>query len=302
MTAPARVVNRALTASTVIVLLVGAAVAVWGDHASAPATDGTDSTDVVVPTTEPGLTGARPASTQGSWFYTDGAAQQYDYPMDRLSCAELQRYLTTDLCAVAFTTRGSMMLVGTEGYWDPNEPDDDGVVRIPLYFQVFTHTLVDGPPRAASVLDGELYVEYITNESEADSVTLSRARVAGDDVLVVRYRALMGSTPVEHVQVVAMNENGAPSLAAAYQGDNVRVASTESVMYIAADRYGPPSDGKCCDKYSTVWTLSPRASDHAWFAVEESRSDATTLFDKATLPTTVSSYDFPQKYGSSTPT
>lgn len=302
MATPARVVNRGIAAAVLAIIAVVTVVAIFGDHANAPADSGVDTTNTNVPTTLAGLTGARPANTQGSWFSSDGAAEQYDYPMKQLSCASLERYLTADLCAVAYTTRGAMMFVATEGYWDPSEPDDDGVVRIPLYFQVFTHTTTGGPARAASVLDGELYAEYEINESEADTVVLSTARVLGDDVYVVRFQTLYGQTPVEQVQMVAMNPNGAPTMVATYRGDNVRVSSTDSMLFIAADRYGPPNNGNCCENYATVWSIAPRPNDGAWFAVEKSVREATDITGTATPVVTVDSYDFPQKYGITTPT
>ncbi len=300
MTSPARVVNRGIAIGAALIVLIGLAVGIFGEHANAPASGGEWFTYSVPPTTIPNMTGARPANVDGSWFTTSGEAEQYDYPMARLSCAELQQYLTTDLCAVANTTRGSMMFVATEGYWDPKEPDSDGIVRIPLYFQVFTHTRVAGPPRATSVLDGELFVDYELNESKADAMSVSLTSIASDDILVVEYETIYGTTPVQHVQILAMNSTGAPTLVAAYQGDSMRVASAGPTLLVSAHRYGPPNGNQCCDNYSTVWTLAPNSTGDTWAAVEQSHADTDSVFKNSKPALTVDTYDFPQKLGNAT--
>lgn len=298
MTTPARVVNRGLAAVAGVVIVVGLAFGIWGQRTNSSG-NGSSSTDSTTPVTLPDMTGARPANTDGSWFTSNGAAEQYDYPMAELSCGALEQYLTTDLCAVARTAHGVMMLVATEGYWDPKEPDSDGVVRVPLFFQVFTHTTVGGPPRATSVLDGELYVDYAINATNPDSVSLFRAVIGGNEVLLLEHQSGYGSTTMDHVQVLAMNSTGAPTLVAAYQGDNMRIASARSALMIVANRYGPPKGNQCCDTYATVWTLAPDSTGNSWVATEQSHATPEKILEGTSSPLNMGTYEFPQKYGTS---
>ena len=87
-------------------------------------------------TTTPGDTGnsnhtgslTRPADVSLSWFNHSLSVEQFDYDMSSLSCTAMAKYITVDLCAVVKSGHGDFMVVGTEGYWDPQEPNSAGIV------------------------------------------------------------------------------------------------------------------------------------------------------------------------------
>jgi hypothetical protein len=224
-----------LAAAVVVVLLgatVAASVQVSGE-ASAPSTS-----DAPLVTPPVNHAGSRPAEIGYSWFDHGFASEQIDYDMPALSCASVADTITPDLCAVARATSGAFMLVGTEGFWDPEEIDTDGTAWVPLDLTVFVmRTDVQGP-RAISVLDGSTEKAYT---DIGVSVDLYTANIDGDDVLVLHKR-LTNSTDDpfsfrESVQIIAMSPTGAPTLVATYEGHQLRVAASGSTIEMSSLRY-----------------------------------------------------------------
>jgi hypothetical protein len=234
-TSSAKRTNRVLAAAIAVVLL-GAAIAAsvqFSGETSAPSTS--DAPAVTPPANS---TGSRPAEIGYSWFDHGFASEQIDFDMPSLSCTSVADTITPDVCAVARTKNGSFMLVGTEGFWDPEELDVDGIARIPFDLTVFVmRNDVEGA-RAISVLDGT------TDKAYTDvgvSVDLYTASIDGDDVLVLHKRLTNSSDDPfsfrESVQIFSMSPTGAPTLVATYEGHQLRVAASGSTIEMSSLSY-----------------------------------------------------------------
>lgn len=227
--------NR-LLAAAVVVVLFGATVAAsiqFSSQATAPSTS-VDS--VVVPLVS--TSGTRPAETSYSWFDHGFASEQIDFDMASLSCASVAQTITPDLCAVARSTTGAFMVVGTESFWDPDEIGLDGTVQIPLDLTVFVMRTDSEGARAISVLDG------FTEKTFTDvgvSVDLYTALIDGNDVMVLHKRLTNSADDPysyrESVQILAMSPTGAPTLVATYEGYQLRVATSGSSIELSSLRY-----------------------------------------------------------------
>jgi hypothetical protein len=207
--------------------------------------------------------GARPAETSLSWFDHSFDAEQFDYEMPSLSCASIEKVITPDLCSVANTSHGSFMLVGSEGYWDPQEEDSNGIVWAPLNLTVFTQRSDHDTPRAISVLDGIIEKQYTANKAQVDAYV---ATIAGEEMLVLHKRlSKTDSDPysfIEEVQVIAMSKSGAPLVVATYAGSGLRVAATTNHIEISTLRYLTSAQSSD-DQWFTRIVLSPNDSDGA---------------------------------------
>ena len=254
---PAKRTNTGLALLLITVLLGAGATAYFGDtstnHSSAEPT-----------VEEPaGATGSRPAETSYSWFDHSFNAEQFDYEMSSLSCASVAKVITPDLCSVANTSNGSFMLVGSEGYWDPQEEDADGIVWVPLNLTVFTQRSDHDTPRAISVLDGIVEKQYTANKAEVDAYV---ATISGQEMLVLHKRlSKTDADPysfTEEVQVIAMSKSGAPLVVATYAGSSLRVAASSHHIEISTLRYLTSAQSSD-DKWFTHIVLSPDESDGA---------------------------------------
>lgn len=258
----ARRTNRAILVVVAVTSLTAGLAAILGDRGgdggSAPSTTERPQRDGV---------GTRPAETARSWFDHGNAREQFDYAMSSLSCAAMDEYLTTDLCATATSRSGSFMLVGTESFWDPDEKDSDGLAWIPFDFTAFTMRR-DGAPRAVSVLDGYTEKAYTGLKAQLD---MYRAVVDGDEVLVVVKRLADGAGDpydfTESVQVIAASPTGAPTLVASYEGARISVTSTGDALVVSSLRYASPTNGEgdTEEEWYTIITLAPSERDpYSW--------------------------------------
>jgi hypothetical protein len=191
------------------------------------------------------------------------SVEQTDYPMKELSCELLGDVITPDVCAVAETSHGSFMLVGTEGYWDKFETDADGLAQIPFDLTVFTTRTDQKTPRAVSVMDGYFEKAYTKNKAQLD---LYRAHIDGEDVLVLVKR-LSDNAPdaysfSDSVQVIAASSTGAPTVVATYEGSSLKVGSDGSKIVVSALRYKATQDSTESTWFSRI-TLTPSESDPA---------------------------------------
>lgn len=286
---PARSTNRSIVLIGLVLLLVAAAAAVFGDRSD----EGTPTTTTTTVPERPQVdgTGTRPAETARSWFDHGTAREQFDYSMDKLSCAEMARYLTLDLCAVATADSGSFMLVGTESFWEPTDTDADGTAWIPFDLTAFTMRR-EGGSRAMSVLDGYTEKAYTRLKVQLD---LYRAEVDGDEVLVLVKRMADGAGDpydyLESVQVLAASPTGAPTLVASYEGADVEVSSTGDALVITSRRYGPPGEDGSETRWFTIVSLTP--GDGEMFSWNETLSSGTIDGPRDTGTTLVDSYTFP---------
>lgn len=267
--------NRAVLAIAFVLIAGAAAVAVWGDNSSTPATETTTTpAPLNDPTTGPGT---RPAEVSYSWFDHGMSVEQTDYPMDELSCETLTETITPDVCAVAETSHGSFMLSGVEGYWDPSEVDADGLAQIPFDMTLFTMRTDQSIPRAVSVMDGYLQKAYTKNKAQVD---LYRARINGDDVLVVVKRLSDGAPDAyafaDAVQVIAASSTGAPTVVATYEGSSIKVAADKEKIVVSSLRYRSTGDNEEAQWFTRL-TLTPSSDDPAlWLETVTSGPDPVT--------------------------
>lgn len=267
--------NRAVLAIAFVLIAGAAAAAVWGDNTSTPATETTTTpAPLNDPTTGPGT---RPAEVSYSWFDHGMSVEQTDYPMDELSCETLTETITPDVCAVAETSHGSFMLSGVEGYWDPSEVDADGLAQIPFDMTLFTMRTDQSIPRAVSVMDGYLQKAYTKNKAQVD---LYRARINGDDVLVVVKRLSDGAPDAyafaDAVQVIAASSTGAPTVVATYEGSSIKVAADKEKIVVSSLRYRSTGDNEEAQWFTRL-TLTPSSDDPAlWLETVTSGPDPVT--------------------------
>jgi hypothetical protein len=289
-TSSANRTNRILTAAVVVVLLgatVAASVQVSGE-ASAPSTS-----DAPLVTPPVNNAGSRPAEIGYSWFDHGFASEQIDYDMPALSCTSVADTITPDLCAVARATSGAFMLVGTEGFWDPEEFDADGASWVPLDLTVFVmRTDVEGP-RAISVLDGSTEKAYT---DVGVSVDLYTANIDGDDVLVLHKR-LTNSTDDpfsfrESVQILAISPTGAPTLVATYEGYQLRVATSGSTIEMSSLRYRTSNTSPNPQWFTRV-SVKPSVRDIALYSWDETVTSNAAEVPSGQGMELKATYDFP---------
>ena len=234
---PAKRTNTGLALLAIAALVGSGAVAVFGDSASSVSSvstlPGETPSNVVNP-----ASGIRPAETSYTWFDHAFSAEQFDYEMNALSCASIAKVITPDLCGVAQNSHGDFMVVGSEGYWDKQDEDSDGVVWVPLNLTVFTHQKNNGIARAVSVLDGTVRKHYTANQAHID---LYVATIGEQQMLVFHKRLTKKNADPysinEEVQVIAMPKDSAPTVVATYQGSQLRVAASANHIEISSLRY-----------------------------------------------------------------
>lgn len=299
----ARRTNTAIATVVALLLVITIVVAVFGTPTSAPTIDDATGTTVPVSTTTPdesdvtpptgGLT--RDADRSDSWLSHTFATEQFDFPMDQLSCEEMDQYLTVELCVVAQTQRGDFMVTATEGFWDP-QSNNDVPVEIPLNFMVYVHTTKNGPPRAMSVLDGSVTAPY---GSASSQVQVSTFNVAGDNVVVLEWSSADDATrntgrAWSAVQILAMLSGGLPEVVATYGGTDIAYGSDLRSLVLTSERFGPPSRNAEAEPWLTVLHLSPSTTSQ-WRETVSSQS--VSSFDESSLnkPLEQSIYEFPRR-------
>jgi hypothetical protein len=236
---------------------------------------------------------ARPADTSLTWLYHSLSAEQFDYEMNELSCSAIRRYISTDLCAVVSNDNGSFMLVGTEGFWDPEQSNSAGVVKITLDLTVYVLTKDNGPARAMSVMDGSVSVDY-----DGEPAVLSAHTIATEsgDVLVLHKRAVGEVTDsydfLEEMQVIDVSPTGAPTVVAAYEGSNMAMQGDGTSVVISSDRYASPSKSGAEPVWKTFTYLSP-AEGQPFGWSETMRSGKRLRVAKNVKPVMVDQYEWP---------
>lgn len=201
---------------------------------------------------------SRPADTGLTWMFHSLSAEQFDYEMNELSCSAIRRYISADLCAVVSNDNGSFMLVGTEGFWDPQEPNSAGIVKIPLDLTVYALTKDNGPARAMSVMDGSVSVDY---DGEPTVLSAHTVATGTGDVLVLHKRAAHEVTDsygfFDEVQIIDISPTGAPTVVAAYEGSNMAMQGDGTGVVMSSDRYASPSKSGAEPVWKTFTYLSP---------------------------------------------
>ena len=275
-----------------VLLLVVAGVAAIGEGSS-----GSSPSDTSTPseTDDSSHTGtlSRPADVSLSWFNHSLSVEQFDYNMSSLSCTAMAKYITVDLCAVVKSGHGDFMVVGTEGYWDPQEPNSAGIVKVPLDLTVYVLTSENGSKRAMSVMDGTVSVDY---DGEATVISAYVVKTEQGEVLALHKHplsSLAGSYDFwDEVQVVAASPTGAPTLVAAYEGSNIHLMGDGAGIVFSSDRYASPTGSSTEPKWSTLTSLFPAAGEpYSWN--ESMRSGPKMAVPSSVKPIHADSYAFP---------
>ncbi len=172
-TSPAKRTNRALATLTFLALVGASVAAAFG---SGPNASSTSTTTPSAPSIND-IPGSRPAETALSWFDHGFAVEQFDYEMDELSCDAVEKTITPDLCAVVGSGDNAFMMVGAEGYWDPEDQDSEGSVWVPLNVTLFSLRTDNKMSRAVSVLDGLIEKQYTSNRAQLEVDTIYEQHV-----------------------------------------------------------------------------------------------------------------------------
>ena len=235
----------------------------------------------------------RPADTSLSWFNHSLSVEQFDYNMSSLSCTAMAKYITVDLCAVVKSELGDFMVVGTEGYWDPQETNSAGIVKVPLDLTVYVLTSENGQKRAMSVMDGTVSVDY-----DGDATVMSAYVVnteQGEVLALHKHPQAQASGSYDfwdELQVVATSPTGAPTLVAAYEGSNIHLVGDGTGIVFSSDRYASPTGSSTEPKWSTLTSLFPAEGEpYSWN--ESMRSGPRLSVPSWVKPVLVDSYDFP---------
>lgn len=288
----ARRTNRLIALVAVLLLAGAGAIA-----ATKPAPEGTPSDSTVAESDGEPVPDldylSRPADTGLTWLYHSLSAEQFDYEMDELSCSAIRKYISTDLCAVVESENGSFMLVGTEGFWDPQQPNSAGVVKVPLDLTVYALTDENGPTRAMSVMDGSVSVDY-----DGEPTALSAYSVATKDggALVMHKRPQGNVTEsydfYDELQVLAVSPSGAPTVVAAYEGSGITVQGDGTGVVFASDRYASPTKSGVEPTWKTFTYLSPaEGQPYGWS--ETMRSGPRLRVVKPVKPVLLDEYEWP---------
>lgn len=287
---PAKRTNTGLALLLITALLGAGATALFGN--TSPISSSSSTAPAEPPMEEPnGVAGTRPAETSYSWFDHGFSVEQFDYEMQDLSCPSMAKVITPDLCGVARTSYTDFMVVGSEGYWDPQDTDTDGSVWVPLNLTVFTKRTDNGTPRAISVLDGILDKQYTANKAQVD---LFVATVGGQEMLVLhKHLSKADADPYsfsEEVQVIAMSKAGAPTVVATYEGFGMNVAASANHIEISSLRYLTSQQSLEDQWYSRI-VLTPNYSDGV--RMDETVTSGPTQVKQGAGMKMLDTYEFP---------
>lgn len=272
---PAKRTNLLVIAGLAVIAAVVVTAIIFGNPATAPdSAPSSSSSSTVAP--EPSVgTLERPANTSTSWFDHSFGSEQFDYEMNDLSCEALAKIITSDLCGVARSANGDIMLTGNESFWDPSETESDGVAYIPFQMSVFVLRDDDNGTRASSILDGFSEKAYSANRAQLD---LYKAAVNGNEVLVLHKRLTDANADAysfwESVQIIAATDTGAPTVVAAYQGARLRVAANDESISLSSLRYKASPTGEE-ETWHTLLTLAPSPTDSStWIETPSSGAES----------------------------
>ena len=278
--------NRVLGALVVVGLATAGITAAVGNGSTSTA----PSTLPPVTTPSNSLSGARPAETTHSWFNHGFGGEQFDYEMSELSCDELEKSITPDMCAVIGSDKNAFMMVATEGYWDPQDQDSNGDVWIPLNITMFSMRTDNNMPRAVSVLDGFVEKQYTANRAQLDAYV---ATVNGQQLLVLhKHLSSAKADPydlLDELQVIAISPEGAPTVVATYIGPQMAIQATASSLEISALRYRPTAESPNAEWYTRI-SLTMNDTD---FGMTERVTSSGTPVNTGNGLTAVGTYKFP---------
>ena len=223
--------NRVLALLAILVLVITASVAVFGESLSDKAADNIQPASTVT-------SGVRPAETGRNIFSADKGVEQYDFAMPRLSCVDINDEVTPDICGVATTSKGDFMVTGYEYYWDTNSKE------VELGLTISVHRSDNKLPRAVGLLEGTMI--RILRDAQVQ-LNLYTTTINGDEVMIAHRRpvdsALAGFSQPDQLFIIAMSPTGAPTVAAWYRGPNIRFESDGKNIFLFYKRYGVTGAG-----------------------------------------------------------
>jgi hypothetical protein len=156
--------------------------------------------------------------------------------MKSLNCADMNKELSLDLCAVTRTSHGDFMLTGIEPY--------DYGSYIDFEFSLFALHTDAGVTRAVTVLNGEVSASAYDDQMRLD---IYRTLIDGDEVLLLHKRPVDSSVDgfdnLDEVFIIAASPTGAPTAVAKYSGPHIEFESDGKNIYLYWKRYGPKGTG-----------------------------------------------------------
>lgn len=193
--APARRTNRILLAAVGAACTVVGAAALFGERGGRGAAP--EPTAPVASTTVPDDT------DPDGWRLAPATPADATYPMESLSCAAMGALVRLDLCGVFDGASERFLVAAAEAYWDPGEPDFDGVVRVPLVVSVYVLDATRVPSAAVPEMTGIIAVPYGTGHDEVGLYQVSGEAGAGESSAVVwTSRETLRAAALERAQVI----------------------------------------------------------------------------------------------------
>ncbi len=244
-------------------------------------------------------TGIRPAEgAEADFGSNDWGDEQFDFKMDSLNCAAINKELSLDVCAVAHTSTGDFMLTGIEPFDYTYE----------LEMSLFTLHKDAGVTRAVTMRNGKASASAGEERMRLD---VYRTLINGDEVLLLHIRPVDSSVDgfdnLDQVMIIAASPTGAPTQVAKYLGPHMEFESDGKNIYLYWKRYGPTGTGGD-DGWITVAKLFP--SDREVYGWNEQMTSAMVADQKpgktaagtdVITMTKVDTYTFPdpEDYGDS---
>jgi hypothetical protein len=244
-------------------------------------------------------TGIRPAEGADRDFGSnDWGDEQFDFKMDSLNCAAINKELSLDVCAVAHTSTGDFMLTGIEPFDYTYE----------LEMSLFTLHKDAGVTRAVTMRNGSVSGAFRLGLWRLD---VYRTLINGDEVLLLHIRPVDSSVDgfdnLDQVMIIAASPTGAPTQVAKYLGPHMEFESDGKNIYLYWKRYGPKGTGGD-DGWITVAKLFPSDREvYGWnehmtsAMVADQKPGKTAAGTNVTPMTMVDTYTFPDfnDYGDS---
>ena len=245
-------------------------------------------------------TGIRPAEGADLHFESNMGTEQFDFKMDSLNCAAINKELSLDFCAVAHTSTGDFMLTGIEPF--------DYSYSIELEISLFTLHKDAGVTRAVTMRNGST-IAYAGEERMR--LDVYRTLINGDEVLLVHRRPVDSSVDgfdnLDKVMIIAASPTGAPTQVASYSGPHMEFESDGKNIYLYWKRYGPKGTGGD-EGWITVAKLFPSDREvYGWneqmtsAMVADQKPGKTAAGTNVSPMTMVDTYTFPDfnDYGDS---
>ena len=245
-------------------------------------------------------TGIRPAESGSYNFWSGLGREQFDFKMKSLNCADMNKELSLDLCAVTRTSHGDFMLTGIEPY--------DYGSYIDFEFSLFALHTDAGVTRAVTVLNGEVSASAYDDQMRLD---IYRTLIDGDEVLLLHKRPVDSSVDgfdnLDEVFIIAASPTGAPTAVAKYSGPHIEFESDGKNIYLYWKRYGPKGTGGD-EGWITVAKLFPSDREvYGWneqmtsAMVADQKPGKTAAGTNVSPMTMVDTYTFPDfnDYGGS---